>query len=684
MGFLAPLALLGLLFVPLVLAFYMLRLRRDERVVSSTFLWQRLVRDVEANAPWQRLRRSLLLLLQLLLVVLIALVAAQPFFARPAGLGGDLVIVVDASASMAASDTFPSRLSAAKRAAIDALRDVPAEGRVSVIAAGDTARVVANAATDRGRVVRAIEGIAQSSAAGALGDGLKLAGALAARAHRPEVLVVTDDAAAPPPEVRLDVPVRVTVVGRERHNQAILALAVRAAASGLDRSVFVSVGNLDDARVMRRLQIIVDGVPITARDLALGPLSRSEVVINEIPPDSRVIEARLTVPTDGASGEAGPADQLALDDAAWAVVPADRVRRILLVGEGNVYLQNALSLLPKVELYGVTPAEYPTTTGKDLFDLFVFDGWLPPELPDRPVLAIAPPATSPLGTVTGTLEMPDVGEPPPDEPLLRDVDLSRLHVARAQRMELPGWARAVIPGGDASPLLYAGRRAGRPAAVLAFDLRESDLPLQVAWPILTSNLSGELLGLDESAAQPLRPGAAIELSLPSDAQGMRVTKPDGSVVELAPGVAGAASVTFAGTDQLGVYRSEPIRGPGPDGRGAAATASPTTPAPSPSGTPAGATAAGDAGRTIFVVDLLDADESNIAPGDGRRIAAIGRPRAAEPEDAVAHDEWWFPLALAILALLAVEWLVYERDGTRRLFGGLLARTRSLVPSRRRP
>ena len=68
MPFATPLALLGLLFVPAVVAMYLLRLRRDESVVPSTLLWQRLVADVEANAPWQRLRRSLLLLLQLLLV----------------------------------------------------------------------------------------------------------------------------------------------------------------------------------------------------------------------------------------------------------------------------------------------------------------------------------------------------------------------------------------------------------------------------------------------------------------------------------------------------------------------------------------------------------------------------------------------------------------------------------------
>src|SRR5512146_3594761 len=128
MSFISPLALLGLAFVPVVVAMYLLKLRRDETVVPSTLLWQRLVADVEANAPWQRLRRSLLLLLQLLLVLILALLAARPFLERPAGLARDVVLILDTSASMATTDVTPSRLEAAKASALDALRDLPAGG----------------------------------------------------------------------------------------------------------------------------------------------------------------------------------------------------------------------------------------------------------------------------------------------------------------------------------------------------------------------------------------------------------------------------------------------------------------------------------------------------------------------------------------------------------------------------
>ncbi len=142
MPFTSPLALLGLLFVPAVLAMYLLKLRRDEAVVPSTLLWTRLVADVEANAPWQRLRRSLLLLLQLLLVAILALLAARPFLERPAGLARDVVLVLDTSASMAATDVTPSRLEAAKAAALDALRDMPTGGKAEVYLDGKLDRAI--------------------------------------------------------------------------------------------------------------------------------------------------------------------------------------------------------------------------------------------------------------------------------------------------------------------------------------------------------------------------------------------------------------------------------------------------------------------------------------------------------------------------------------------------------------
>jgi hypothetical protein len=103
-----------------------------------------------------------------------------------------------------------------------------------------------------------------------------------------------------------------------------------------------------------------------------------------------------------------------------------------------------------------------------------------------------------------------------------------------------------------------------------------------------------------------------------------------------------------------------------------------TPAPSaaPSGSPAASPTANPTGSALpgsvdqpilFAVDLFAPDESNIAPGDGSRLTALGTATPAAPGDAgTARDEFWPLLVSLALIFLAAEWLVYERDGARRI------------------
>jgi hypothetical protein len=668
MPFAAPLALLGLAFVPLVVAFWMLKLRRTERTVSSTLLWQRFGEDLHANAPWQRLRRSFLLLLQLLLVLLLALLAAQPFLERPATLARDLVLVVDASASMAATDVAPSRLEAAKARALEALRDLPAGGRVSVVAAGATPRVVANATSDLGRVRAALAGIEATPAAADLGEALALASALAARAGDAQVLIATDAAFTPPADLRVAAPVTVLQVGRERRNQAIVAFAIRSAPTAVTRSVFVSVANLDLEPTTERVELWGDGRLLEARDLFIDPVTRADVAIDDIPLDVEVLEARL-------AGE----DQLALDDQAWAIVPPDRLLRILLVSEGDPYLETALSFLPNAELYGVKPVDYGPGTKPELFDLVIFDATLPATLPRVPTLAIAPPRTSPLGTVTGTLRDPAVGRAAPDEPLLRYVDLTTLHVAEARRLTLPDWARTVVPTGAGDPLLYTGSRDGIPTGVLAFEPRRSDLPLQVAFPILVSNVVGELVGAARAPAAAVAPGTLVSLPVPSGATGLRVTRPDGTTLDLAPAVAGGATATLAATEQLGVYTVVPIGVDGGDDGAAGGTPS-TTPGISPGATQAASPVPGASPTSAivdpyaparFAVALFDVGESTIAPGSAAALEELGTaaddPGAggAGADRPPAREDLWVPLAALVLLAVLLEAVVFQRDALVR-------------------
>src|SRR5260221_10319103 len=94
MSFSSPL-MLGML-VPicgLIVVMYILKLRRKDVVVASTFLWRQVIRDVQANAPFQKLRKNLLLFLQLLAVAFLVFALSRPFW-RAKGIGGRSGVVV--------------------------------------------------------------------------------------------------------------------------------------------------------------------------------------------------------------------------------------------------------------------------------------------------------------------------------------------------------------------------------------------------------------------------------------------------------------------------------------------------------------------------------------------------------------------------------------------------------------
>src|SRR6185312_9486419 len=134
------------------------------------------------------------------------------------------------------------------------------------------------------------------------------------------------------------------------------------------------------------------------------------------------------------------------------------------------------------------------------------------------------------------------------------------------------------PGPRGAPLLYSGIRDGLPSAVLAFEPRRSDLPLQVAFPILLANLTGELLGSSTAPTQAVDPGTPVQLVIPSGAKGLSIARPDGTVTELVPSTTAETSsaVTFAGTDLPGIYTITPIADPAAS--------------PRPSGAPSGSAA----------------------------------------------------------------------------------------------
>ncbi len=199
MTFLTPLyaAYAAAVLIPILIILYFLKLRRRNLEVSTTILWKKAIQDLQANAPFQKLRRNILLILQLLALAAAIGAIGQPQIRADFGVGDRNIILIDRSASMSATDGDPdvlvgdrkSRLDIAKREAISLVESLHEPGlfqresadQAMVIAFDSTAEVVEQFTTDKKVLKAAIEAIKATDAPTSMKEAMRLAKAYAPR-----------------------------------------------------------------------------------------------------------------------------------------------------------------------------------------------------------------------------------------------------------------------------------------------------------------------------------------------------------------------------------------------------------------------------------------------------------------------------------------------------------------------
>ena len=620
MALLAPLALLlGLLAVP-ILILYMLKLRRREVEVSSTLLWQLLLRDREANAPWQRLRRNLLLFLQLLLLAALMLSLARPFLRVPAVASGTLVVLLDASASMQAADVdgAPTRFELARGAVREMIDGLGSGGAMSLILVGHQPEVLAPATANKEVLREALDRALPSEVPANWEAAMALAaGSVRAGSAEASIVVVVSDGGLPDDLPPLPAEVRYLPIGQSADNLALQALALRAAAGG--PQLFASVANFGDAERAVIVSISIDGQLTTAEQLVVPAGGTAELVLSDLPARSAAYEARLSLP----AGQTGALDALPLDDTAWAVYQPPSAGRVLVITAGNVFLEQVFAAL--AEPLGLQPfrLKQDQPLPPELFDLYVFDGVITDTLPAADLLLINPPSNS-LFEVGGQFTNTALLRVAQNDPLAAFVDWSDVHLFAARQVALPAWARVIVEA-EGGPLVFAGETGGRRVAVITFDLHASDLPLQVTYPILMANLLGYLSPAQAfSAPDGLRPGEALTIKPSGGDTAITIEDPAG--IQYAA-TATEAGVIFADTYRLGLYRVFSNQG--------------------------------SVGQ--FAVNLFDPAESSIRPAGTIRI---GRSEVtATVREDQGQLEFWPWIAGVAFGLLLVEWWVYHRGAT---------------------
>lgn len=611
-----------------LVALYLLKLRRRRVPVPFVPLWARVLDARPAARLFDRLKRLVSLLVQLTLLALMVGALGDPRLRGASARGRALVVLLDGSASMKATDLPGGRARAAREAALRLIRGLGPADRMLLAQMDAQVTALCPLTDDPAELERALGEYAPRDTGADLAQGLRFATDVLRDQPDPEVIVVGDGAYDPPRDARGDVrlsgaALRFEPIGRRGRNVGITAFAVRR--YPLDKSRYeamLEVRSWSDQTERVELTLLADGAPIDVTHVTLAPGATTLRVLPDLSGANESVEARI-------ARDDGTRDDLPADDRAFGTLPERRRVRVLAVTEGNRYLEAALLLDEYLDVVEARPAEAAARLRAERFDVAIFDRvtaptpqgvatlWLRPEgadspLPHEPGFALAPPGSA-LGVSTFDRR----------HPLTRFMtDLEETHVGRIVRYR-PGPRDRIVAAGAAGPMILAGDRGGDRFAVLAFDVRESDFPLRVAWPLLVVNAIDWFAGEDPAYLSSFRTGTTWRIPVPAGVDRAEIETPSGH--RLTVPVYEGRAVHF-GTE-VGLHRLR----------------------------------AGETQR-LLAANLHEPRESDCAP---RRTLTVSGAQATAPRPGRAglRRELWAYLLLGALAIVWIEWWTYHRRVT---------------------
>jgi hypothetical protein len=669
-----------------IIALYFLKLRRRPVRVPSTILWRRSMEDLHVNSLFQRLRRNLLLFLQLLAVAMIMLALSGMRMRGSSGVGQRFVLMIDNSASMSATDVAPNRLAKAKEAAKKVVSDMDADDLAMVISFSDTARVVSNYTSDRRALLGRIDAIEPSQSPTSLREGLQVAaglanpsrqigeGVVASSVVTPKLFIYTDGGfpdvegfslgnlqpevvvIGPPPPPYTARPSEPgapqedkTKARNPSDNIGIMALQARRDEDRPDiYQLFGRVHNYRGDELATEAQLFrldaerpgEQGKMVDVIALAVPPQSDHSFNFDLPETGLTAYEVRLA-----------SKDALAVDDRAYAVVGTTRKAQVLVITEGDRYLADTISTPASKDRADITivapeqakkePVSRDLRSGR--YDLVIFDGAKPEFAPASNALYFGVYPPGPAYAKTKAIAQPIILDWDIAHPLMHYVrDLSQVYVDKASVVELPPGAKSLIDCNQGS-LAFVAPREGYSDTIVTFPLFNGTTPnttwfRYISFPLFMFNSIQTLGNVREGAGEEIaQPGHPIVLRAETTAASIKVTSAAGGDVEtLARSPQG--TFVYSKANKTGVYVAqwEPK------------------------------------GLLPFAVNLFDARESDLAPrglvpdgtpgslAESYKIKIGHNPVTGSQKAATIRKDVWWIFALLVLGVLLLEWYIYNR------------------------
>jgi hypothetical protein len=640
---------------PLLLVLYFLKLKRRPLEVPSTYLWHRTIEDLHVNAIWQRLRQSLLLLLQLLFFGLIALALLGPAIQTRAQINDRLIFLVDTSASMSATDVGPSRLEQAKRECeqlIDAMGD---ESVAMIISFSDTARVEQTFTPNKNILRTKLRTIQPTTHPSQLDEALRAAAGLAnpgrtgdaskgdvpAAAPMPaQLYVMSDGGFARIPEFALGVlDAKYIKVGDDApENAAITGFSTDRNPETGRLQAFARIENFSARELSANVTLSVNGEFRDVQSVSLP--GRGESV------SAAGVEFELHDDDEGVLRlELDHKDQLPVDNVAYAVLNAPRPARVLVVtGSPSTGLRLALTTeeaqkIAQVEFVAPSHLEskkYADDAASGYYDLIIYDRCVPANPPQANTLflGVVPPFEGwPAGEKQGSPAIIDIDRA---HPLTQLVEMSNVLITQTLVVHKPKGGIELIEA-DVGPILAIGPRQSFEDAMLGFSIAAkgddgeekpiTDWPRRKSFPVFIMNAVKYLGGAGgRTHFATVRPGGIYPIRTVLPVDHVTVKPPSGPALEVRR--EGLSAINFSQTDEIGVYE---VR----EG----------------SGTKLG---------QQFAVNLFDPRESDLKPA---AVLPIGHERVqAEVSSGTQRSkiDLWKWVLIVGLVLVLFEWYVYNQ------------------------
>ncbi len=520
-----------LLLIPVIIIMYLLKQKAVDTPVSSLFLWREMYRNVEANTPWEKLKKNWLLILQILTLIVLVFALTSPYILSGSVGADHAIIVIDNSAGMNASyDENNTRLQHAVEEAQDYVRSLKTGTGISIITSNNKATLVLSNSDDKSQALNELKAIEPTYVAGDCTPGIEMVKAMQTQWESVETVCFTDTNVSMEQIqgyiVDMYVPVEnagVEYVGHGMNNGKLVVLA-KIANYGAEERV-MDVNLYGDDELLQIKSVIVAG-------------GESQVVyFDKVDFAGKALSVEIT-------GQ----DAIKEDNICYDVLEDEQITKVLLMTEANVYLEKALMLVDGIEITKSNDIASFTDFTTQEYDLYIFDGMVPDVLPAEGNMMFMNvecdalyETISPMGGVMVATAKHTVTE------YLEDLTFG---VSSVYALEKPEWAETFLKVGDAT-VGFIGKKDAQTVCVMGFDFHNSDLPLKMEFPILVYNMVNECTSSGLIGETVVNAGDTVSVNGKLNVKLPIMIKPDGTREEL-----GDYRINYTNTFALGVYEVE--------------------------------------------------------------------------------------------------------------------------------